>query len=178
MYGPGTFQTAASAVGLGASEMVCGPFKCGVQFPLTLQFSGSKPSWFFKNRLWELILLCRFPRVAGGVRCGAVTSHFSGRTFAPVKSPPTWGSEFQGLVSDLTTSLSFSLLVVALSSYLELSKSCSESVQVILRESSSVCSCMGGGMLRSSYLAILLPPACLHIFLVVTTEGCFWCLVD
>ena len=37
IYGPGTFKTAASVLDLGASEIVCGPFKSGILVCVALQ---------------------------------------------------------------------------------------------------------------------------------------------
>lgn len=105
MYGPGSLQTAASVVGLGASEIVHGPFKRGISVssssPVLLKLSPVD----FQKQVMGAYLPVQIPRV-GGAWCGAVTSHFSGRTFAPVIAPLTCECQFRGLVPDLTTSLS------------------------------------------------------------------------
>lgn len=104
MYGPGTFQTAAS-VWVSEQVRLC-------VIPLSVEsVSSSSPILLklspadFQKQVMGAYLPVQIPRV-GGAWYGAVTSHFSGRTFASVISPPTFGSQFQGLVPGLDTSLS------------------------------------------------------------------------
>lgn len=47
-YGPSTFQTAASVLGLGGSHLCISPLKVELGFLIVSGFLGVKPCWFSK----------------------------------------------------------------------------------------------------------------------------------